>query len=196
MPEGRARRGHTQAVCPTCDGERQQSEERRKDSPCAGCLSLLRRAEQIVELHKRFRADQARQSIPRHPRVRNLYIHGPIDRATGRPVKQALERLAEATGVDGGEAQEPTTSLVGYDNGYIPKPTWSRTLLYSDEQIAAFTQLVETIEAGLRDAYVRGHEDGADLFRRLKNGDTSVFDYEGERAEIKAYGPPDQNKPR
>ena len=81
----RARRGHTFAVCNTCDGERQGTTrryvrgqgnvempaERPKDDTCYGCQRLLRRAERIIGLHEAAQADRRLQTVPLAPHIRS-----------------------------------------------------------------------------------------------------------------------------
>ena len=100
----------------------------------------------------------------------------------------ALVRLAKATGLDVSLTDEPAPYLVSYqrrsgkhDRGGV----LGRQRLYSQEQIAAFEDLVTEIESVLIDAYGQGRFDGSELLKRLSRGDITVFDFEEAQSKVR-----------
>ena len=191
MSGRRAKPGHTFAPCGACNGERQHAsgEQRPKDAPCWGCQRLLRRADQIIDLHRQASADQRLQTEPRSPRVRRFNVETLLGWRSGieAELQAALTQLGEATGLDAQHPDVQAEHLVPYRHVHERHDrgrTFARSLLYSPKQIAAFETIVLAIEQAIADAYAAGHAAGADLLGRLARGDTTLFDLGVEQERV------------
>ena len=191
MSGRRAKPGHTFAPCGACNGERQHAsgEQRPKDAPCWGCQRLLRRADQIIELHRQASADQRLQVDPRVPRVRLLNVETLLGWRSEieADLQAAITQLGEATGLDAQHPDVPAEYLVPYPHireSYDRGRRFGRSLLFSPKQIEAFETIVVALEQALSDAYAAGHAAGADLLGRLARGDTTLFDLGVEQERV------------
>lgn len=201
----RASPGYTYEVCPGCNGERQDRatrtengvttelpSPRKKDEVCRGCQKMLADAERIVALDAAAKARKAEQVEHRGTEVvvslrDDLRLHD-----EQRGMQRAFAALAKATGVPVPKGHsEFIIPIVAYEHvqkawdknpgGYGIGHTGPQAL-FTPAQIAAFGDTVRAVEAAIERAYQRGHEDGADLLRRLAAGDSTVFEYDAQRS--------------
>lgn len=182
--------------------EERTRDPRPKDSICRGCTQLLLRAERIVELHK---AARERRNEYVHPRDPSSFRHvgkewlalfgwyHPLEKR----LHEVLSRLARATGIPVPRDAFPRP-LEGYYQGVVRMGDEDRqgarysgpAELFTEEQLAAFDALIDTMQEVASAAYAEGHAKGSSLLARLAAGDLTVFDFEAEQARVSGLGKP------